>query len=125
MEKVKRIFSLLLLGFVLLFGVPAFAQDNDRDNDRTEINEDRDKGRDDRNDRDEDRLTDDDDNEAMGDNDDDGDGGMWGLLGLAGLLGLLGRKRRDDDRRTTIVGNTGHTHPGTTGTTPDTGRINP
>jgi MYXO-CTERM domain-containing protein len=114
MEKIKRLMSMWLLGFALVIGVPAFAQndDNDRDRDRTEQN-DRDKD-----DKDDDKLTDEDDNAAMGDNEDDGDGGMWGLLGLAGLLGLLGRKRRDDDRRTTIVGNTGHTGPGGgTGTT--------
>ena len=121
MNKIKNIFGVLFLGIALTVSIPGFAQDDDndrkRDNDRKEARSDRD--------RNDDSMRDDDDREAKGDND-DGDSGKWGLLGLAGLLGLIPRKRHDDVKRTTIVGDQGRSGlGGTTGSGTGSSIINP
>lgn len=120
MNKIKSLFGILFLSIALAVSIPGFAQDDDndrkKDNDRKEVRGDRDN---------DDSVSDDDDREAKGDND-DGDSGKWGLLGLAGLLGLLPRKRHDDVKRTTVVGDHGRSGlGGNTGSGTGSTIINP
>ena len=103
MKKLAYVINLFVLGLCLSFAVPAVAQEDDREDVREE-----------RRDRDRDNLRDEDDNEARGEDDDDGNYGWIGLLGLAGLAGLLRRPDRkvahtDSTYRST---NTGHTNLG-------------
>ena len=121
----KRMVGAFLASMLLVFSIPAFAQnDNDRnsnrDRDRSEMNSNRDRDEDRNSTVDGDRREDRDDSEARNDRDDDeGEGDKWGLLGLLGLLGLRRNHNKTHHTTTRPLGSTGTGTSYTTGGTSD------